>query len=451
MAFWRRILHLLFGLSDYAIARVTGADCGSLQAFEDGTWLAQRFAMRTVVAVVCLLLTGAVRAEAQLRTVAYVSGLSSPIAFEPDPSDPATQYVAEQRGVIRLIRNGVLQPTPFLDISSLVLCCGERGLLGLAFPPNYGATGRFYVTYTRLGDGREVVARYTRSVNPLVANSQGVALRWSTGEDSIRHPFSNHNAGCLAFGPDGFLYIAQGDGGSGGDPENNAQNTSELLGKILRIDVNVPDSNSQGFVVPAGNAGLPRPEIWSLGWRNPWKFSFDQPSRGGTGAMIVADVGQDAWEEIDYEPAGRVGRNYGWKVREGAHFYPPATSTTAPLVDPIHEYGHGEGRSITGGYVYRGVAMPTMRGRYFFADYVNRRVWSLGLRINPSTGEASPSVASDVIDHTAELGGATILGGISAFGLDAAGELYIVSHSGGAILRVVSSIPTAPTNFRIIR
>ena len=208
--------------------------------------------------------------------------------------------------MIRFIRNGVVQATPFLDISSLVLCCGERGLLGLAFPPDYGASGRFYVNYTRAGDGRVVVARYRRSVNPLVAESQGVSLIWSTGEDTIRHPFSNHNAGCMQFGPDGYLYISQGDGGSGGDPENNAQNTSELLGKILRIDVDVPDGHPQGFVVPAGNAGLPRPEIWSLGWRNPWRFSFDMPARGGTGAMLVADVGQDAWEEIDYEPAGRA-------------------------------------------------------------------------------------------------------------------------------------------------
>ncbi len=184
----------------------------------------------------------------------------------------------------------------------------------------------------------------------------------------------------MAFGADGYLYIAQGDGGGGGDPENNAQNTSELLGKILRIDVNVPDAHPQGFVVPAGNAGLPRPEIWSLGWRNPWKFSFDSPARGGTGAMLVADVGQGAWEEIDYEPAGRAGRNYGWRVREGAHPY--TGSTTQPLVDPIYDYDHNAGRSITGGYVYRGAAFPAMRGRYFFGDYATRRVWSLNLHVN---------------------------------------------------------------------
>lgn len=405
--------------------------------------------MRRAAVVTSLLLIGAVRADAQLRAVAYASGFSSPIAFEQDPSDPTVQYVAEQRGVIRVIRNGVVQSTPFLDISRLVLCCGERGLLGLAFPPDYGARGRFFVNYTRAGDGRVVVARYRRSVNPLVAESQGFALVWSTGEDSIRHPFSNHNGGCMAFGPDGYLYIAQGDGGSGGDPENNAQNVNELLGKILRIDIGVPDGHAQGFVVPPGNAGLPRPEIWSLGWRNPWKFSFDHPARGGTAAMLVADVGQGSWEEIDYEPAGRSGRNYGWRFREGAHPY--TGSTMLPLVDPIYDYGHGEGRSITGGYVYRGAAIPAARGRYFFGDYVTRRVWSLNLRVNSTTGEASPSTPGDLVEHTAELGGTSVLGGISGFGLDADGELYIINHSGGSILKIVGGAPRPPTNVRIIR
>ena len=305
------------------------------------------------------------------------------------------------------------------------------------------------MSYTRTGDGRAVVARYRRSVNPLVAESQGFSLVWSTGEDSIRHPFTNHNAGCVAFGPDGYLYIAQGDGGSGGDPENNAQNTSELLGKILRIDVNVADTHPQGFVVPAGNAGLPRPEIWSLGWRNPWRFSFDSPARGGTGAMLVADVGQGAWEEVDYEPAGRGGRNYGWRVREGAHTY--TGSTTQPLVDPIYDYDHGQGRSITGGYVYRGAALPAMRGRYFFADYVTRRVWSIALHVNATTGEASPSTAADLIDHTTDLGGSAVVGGVSSFGLDAAGELYVINYSSGTILKIVGLPPTAPTNLRFIR
>jgi len=202
--------------------------------------------------------------------------------------------------------------------------------------------------------------------------------------------------------------------------------------------------------VPAGNAGLPRPEIWSLGWRNPWKFSFDHPSRGGAGAMFIADVGQNAWEEIDYEPAGRSGRNYGWRFREGAHPY--TGTTTIPLVDPVFDYDHNVGRSITGGYVYRGATVPSLQGRYFFADYANRRVWSLALRVSGTTGEASPSTTADLIEHTDELGGSSAVGNISAFGMDAAGELYIVNYSAGAILKIVnvSSPPTAPTNLRII-
>jgi glucose/arabinose dehydrogenase len=405
-----------------------------------------RFAAATVVGLVLL---GASRVDAQVGTMIYASGFTNPIAFEQDPSDPNVQYVGEQRGVIRLVRNGVVQPTAFLDITSLIVCCGEQGLLSIAFPPNYGSTGRFFVSYTRVGDGRIVVARYRRSAsNPAVADSLGFPLVWSTGLDSIEHRFTNHNAGCMSFGPDGYLYIAQGDGGSGGDPDNNAQNTSQLLGKFLRININVDDQNQQGFVVPPGNAGLPRPEIWSLGWRNPWKFSFDHPSRGGTGAMIVGDVGQEGFEEIDYEPAGRGGRNYGWRIREGAHPYNGGT-TTLPVADPIYDYDHTVGRAIIGGYVYRG-AIANMRGRYFFADYTSRRVWSLALHINGTTGEAAPSTAADLIEHTAELGGATVLGGISAFGVDAAGDLYLVSYTLGRILKVAGP-PRAPTNVRIIR
>jgi glucose/arabinose dehydrogenase len=385
-------------------------------------------------------------AAAQLRAVTYVSGLASPVGFVQDPSDPAVQYVMEQAGTIRLVNNGVLQATPFLQLGSRVAAGGERGLLGLAFPPNYATSGRFYVLYTRAGDGYIVVARYKRSSNRFVADANShFALRWSTGDDFIVHPFANHNAGCLQFGPDGMLYVASGDGGSGGDPNNYAQNTSSLLGKILRIDVtSVSDAHTDGFVVPPGNAGLPAPEIWSLGWRNPWRFSFDSPSLGGTGAMIVADVGQGNWEEIDYEPANRPGRNYGWRLWEGSHPYnqPPGTPL---LTQPLFDYSHSMGASVTGGYVYRG-SVPDMRGRYVFADYVFRRVWSLALTINGS-GEAT---ASDLRDHTAELSTAGALGGISSFGIDADGDLYIVDHTRGLILKVGRE-PRPPTNVRVIR
>ncbi|HSC27483.1 MAG TPA: PQQ-dependent sugar dehydrogenase, partial [Vicinamibacterales bacterium] len=268
-----------------------------------------------------------------------------------------------------------------------------------------------------------------------------------TGLAYIPQPFSNHNGGCLAFGPDGYLYVGMGDGGSGNDPDNYAQRTDQLLGKMLRIDVNVADTHPQGFVVPAGNAGLPRPEIWSLGLRNPWRFSFDSPALGGTGAMLVADVGQNAWEEINHEPAGRSGRNYGWRNREGAHgnvqSVPPSV---VPLVDPIFEYSHAVGSSVTGGFVYRGAALPTMRGRYFFADFVARRVWSIALTVD-AAGEAT---ARDLIEHTQELGGSAVLGNVSSFGLDAAGELYIVNYSAGRVLKL-AKVPSTPANLRIIR
>ena len=225
-----------------------------------------------------------------------------------------------------------------------------------------------------------------------------------------------------------------------------------LLGKFLRIDINVPDSHPQGFVVPAGNAGLARPEIWSLGWRNPWRFSFDPPALGGTGAMLVADVGQDAYEEIDYEPAGRGGRNYGWKVREGAHPYPNGGTTTQPLVDPIYDYDHGRARSITGGYISPRVRHPCAPGALLLR----------GLRDAPrmvartSRERFGRSVAGAARRHRRPHDGARrheTLGGISAFGMDAVGELYIVSYSSGTILKIVGSLtlPAPPTSLRIVR
>jgi glucose/arabinose dehydrogenase len=246
----------------------------------------------------------------------------------------------------------------------------------------------------------------------------------------------------MAFGPDGYLYIGVGDGGSGNDPPNNAQNMNVLLGKMLRIDVSVPDGHAAGLSIPPDNpfpAGQ-RPEIWDIGVRNPWKWSFDDPAHGGTGALVIGDVGQGAWEEVDYEAPGRGGNNYGWRNREGAHdnvtSVPPAFQ---PLVDPIFEYSHAVGASITGGYVYRGTALGSpMRGRYFFADFITHRIWSIALTVNPSTGLAT---ASDLREHTSELSP----GGVSTFGTDAAGELYFSDYSAGTITRIA---PTAPRALR---
>jgi glucose/arabinose dehydrogenase len=223
---------------------------------------------------------------------------------------------------------------------------------------------------------------------------------------------------------------------------------TELLGKMLRINVNVPDSHETGFVIPPGNPGFPRPEIWSLGLLNPWKFSFDDPSKGGTGAMVIGDVGQGVIEEIDYEPAGHAGRNYGWRNYEGTR----ENLMTEPLASaptfPVFQYGRDFGRSITGGYVYRGNMLPGMRGRYFFADFATRRVASVLLSVHPS-GEAS---ASEFRDHTAELGGTGVVGGVSGFGVDAAGEIYILNYNTGTVLRLLPAAPPPPpAGLRIIR
>jgi glucose/arabinose dehydrogenase len=394
-----------------------------------------------VVAVVCLtgFLTGT-SVFAQLRPIPYVSGLTLPVAFVQDPADPAIQYVVQQGGRIRVIRNGTLQPADFLNLAGAISTGGERGLLGMALSPNDGPSGRFYVNFTDT-NGNTVIARFKRSAgNPLVGDlNSRVDLLWSTGERFIRQPYANHNGGTIVFGPDGFLYIGMGDGGSGNDPEHRAQDPAELLGKMLRIDVSVPDSDTAGFSIPADNPfrNTSRPEIWSFGLRNPWKFSFDNPARGGTGALVVGDVGQGAWEEVDYEPAGRGGLNYGWRIREGAHDtgIPNSPPAFTPLVDPIFEYGRSSGSSITGGYVYRGAALgAAYRGRYFFGDFVAGRIWSVALTVDPSTGNAA---ASDLREHTSELSSASV----SSFGVDAAGELYFVNY-GGTIVRIGAS-PTA--------
>jgi glucose/arabinose dehydrogenase len=409
--------------------------------------------VRAVTLLVLLLTGAAADAAAQLRTRVHASGFTQPLAFVQDPTDPAVQFVVEQGGRIRVVRNGTVEPDDFLNLTASVRSGGEQGLLGLAFPPDAGLTGRFYVNFTRT-DGHTVIARFRRSSNPLVADpASRFDLRWNGagGAAIIEQPFGNHNGGHLAFGPDGYLYIGLGDGGSGNDPSHLAQDRSTLLGKMLRVDVNVPDSHPIGYLVPGGNpfvAGGARPEVWSFGWRNPWRYTFDDPSRGGTGGMVAGDVGQNRWEEINYEPLGRGGRNYGWRNREGAHdnvtSLPPAF---IPLVDPIHEYDHATGSSITGGYVYRGTALAAdMRGRYFFADFIRSRVWSIALTVELD-GQAR---ASDLREHTADLGGATQLANVASFGVGSAGELYIVSYGRGVILKIIGPPPT-PGTLRIIR
>jgi glucose/arabinose dehydrogenase len=382
------------------------------------------------------LVGAASAAEAQLTASVYASGFDRPVEFVQDPVLSPVQYIVEQGGRVRVIFNGIVQPTDFLNLTGSILSDGEQGLLGLAFAPDYATSGRVFVTLTNLG-GDIVVARFVRSASNLfVADpSTRFDLRWGgpNGIRAISHPFSNHNGGHIEFGPDGYLYIGLGDGGAAGDPFNNAQDPQTLLGKILRIDVNVPDSDEEGYVVPPDNpfaSGGALPEIWAFGLRNPWKFTVDRSGSGGggTGALLIADVGQGEREEVDYEPSHRGGRNYGWSIREGQQpFLPERTAAFEPLQDPVIDYSHADGHAIIGGYVYRGSHLaPGFQGRYFFADFVFGRVWSLGLSID-GNGEAT---AADLIDHTEELGSDEVLGNISSFGVDAQGEVYILSFNG---------------------
>jgi glucose/arabinose dehydrogenase len=403
----------------------------------------------------CTLFLIPANSYAQLRGQTFVTGFQSPVAFVQDPTDRTVQFVVQQGGRIRVVRNGSILTTDFLNLMGSIDSGGEQGLLGLAFSPDYAQTGRFFVNFTNTS-GHTVIARFRRSVaNPVVADAATrFDLLLGGTQRFIVQPFANHNGGHLAFGPDGYLYIGLGDGGSGNDPGHRAQDPNTLLGKMLRIDITVPDSDNSGYRIPADNpftgTNAALDEIWAFGLRNPWRYNFDDVARGGTGALVIADVGQTRREEIDYEPRARGGRNYGWRNKEGSL----DNVTTLPLAyqpptDPISEYGRSDGGSVSGGFVYRGSRLgAAFRGRYFFADFVSGRVWSLALTID-GAGEAR---ASDRRDHTTELGGSAVLGNVSSFGVDADGELYVVNYS-GSIVRITASStpPSAPTGLRIIQ
>jgi glucose/arabinose dehydrogenase len=393
-------------------------------------------------------------ARAQLAAQVVVQGLSAPVDFVPDPTSATRFFVVQQDGLIRVLENGVLRQQPLLDLRGAVVYGGEQGLLGMAFAPDAATSGRFFVNFTApLGQNgsRTVVARFQRS--PANAATVDPAtrfdLQWPSGLRYIEQPYGNHNGGHLAFGPDGYLYIGLGDGGAGNDPENRSQSASQLLGKMLRIDVNVGDPDPNGYRVPPDNPFLDRQpiealgEIWAFGLRNPWRYSFDDFGAGATGALIIGDVGQGEREEVNYEPAGAGGRNYGWRIREGTVATPGISPNEQPayqpLTQPLFDYVRAIGRAVTGGYVYRGSLLPAhYRGRYFVADFVSSQVASVGLHIDPGTGEAS---VTDVINHTAELGGS--LGGVASFARDLQGELYVVTFA-GRVLKIVPSPAVTP-------
>ncbi|GAB4282006.1 MAG: PQQ-dependent sugar dehydrogenase [Deferrisomatales bacterium] len=349
-----------------------------------------------------------------------VAGVTRPVQATHAGDGSGRLFVVEQTGRIRVLREGELAPAPFLDLADRVRCCGEQGLLGLAFHPRYADNGLFYVNYTRKADGATVVARFSVDpANPDLADPSSQKVIFT-----VEQPFGNHNGGQLAFSPrDGFLYIGLGDGGSANDPGNRAQDPGSLLGKLLRLDVD----RAAPYAVPPDNPfvgeGEPLDEIWALGLRNPWRFSFDRL----TGDLFIGDVGQDAWEEIDLQPAGAGGANFGWRCREGAHDFLFAPECAGRLlVDPIAEYGHDQGNAVTGGFVYRGRAHPAMAGRYFYADYGTGKVWSLARAAEG--GWSAPELELDLAFP------------ISSFGEDEAGELYLVEYSfsgAGKVRRLV--------------
>lgn len=383
--------------------------------------------MKKTLLSLLMVCTGLAYAQT-LQLQAFAQGFNSPteIAHAGD----ARLFVVQQGGLIRILNsNGTINSTPFLNVSALLSSGSERGLLGLAFHPQYAANGYFYINYTNTA-GSTVVARYTRSsTNPDVADTSTATIILT-----VAQPFSNHNGGCIRFGPDGYLYIGMGDGGSGGDPQNNAQNINSLLGKMLRIDVN----NGSPYSNPSTNAFINvtgADEIWATGLRNPWKFSFDRT----TGDLWIGDVGQNAIEEINKVAAGTpAGLNFGWRCYEATAAYNTSgCQGIGTYTMPLTQYTHSlnGGCSITGGYVYRGTTYPNLAGKFVFADYCNDRIGYVN--------------TNNTLTFTAALGNL----GITTFGEDINGQLYAAGNVTGQVYKVVdtslSTADFAKNNFTI--
>jgi glucose/arabinose dehydrogenase len=392
------------------------------------------------VTIAFLALAGIAAAQTQLLTSQrFAAGFSRPLYAGCAPGDTSRVFVIEQfvgtSGRIRIIRNGQVVLTPFLTVPN-VSTGNEQGLLGMAFHPNYQANGFFYVFYTDVQGGvaYDNVARYTRTTADIAnpASFQRVIR--------VQDPFSNHNGGNIAFGPDGYLYVGIGDGGSANDPGNRAQTiTNMLLGKFLRLDVNgddFPADPERNYAIPMTNpfVGVTGDdEIWSYGWRNPWRWCFDRL----TGDLYVGDVGQNLIEEIDFEPANTPGRNYGWRCMEGLNCtgLTGCTCNAPTLTNPIHTYSHsGGGCSVTGGCVYRGTCLPSsINGTYFFAEYCTNQIWSL---------KYTGGMVTQFMERTAELapGGGFSINSVTSFGEDSWGEIFIVDQ-GGEIWKIVPRGP----------
>ncbi len=345
----------------------------------------------------------------------FVSGLTKPTDLKGPDDGSGRLFILEQPGRIRIVQNGQLLDTPFLDITRQVGSQGsEQGLLGIDFDPNFAQNGIFFTNYTDR-QGNSVVSQWNvSSSDPNQADPQSEQVLLT-----LDQPYQNHNGGGVFFGPDGYLYLSFGDGGSGGDPQGNGQNTNTLLGTILRIQPNLQG----GYSIPSGNpfAGGQggQQEIYLYGLRNPWRFSFDQ----ATGDMYIADVGQNQWEEVDFLPAGSSGgENFGWNYYEGSHAYAGQPPQGVDFTFPVYEYSHDQGCSITGGYVYRGSDLPNWQGIYLFGDYCSGEVWGM-LR------DAQGQWQTQALFQTPY--------NISAFGQDASGSVYLLDHSQGQVLKLV--------------
>jgi len=369
-----------------ALAAVVGTAC----AGADGQAAATTAAVTTAAAPRSTA-TGDARSPRRLRARVIVRGLAAPLYVSAAPGEPGRLYVVEQTGRIRVVEDGRIRREPFLDLRSQVESGGEQGLFSIAFHPDYGQNRRFYVQYTDLNENTRIVEFRSNGTRALPGTRRQIFF--------LEDPYSNHNGGQLVFGPDRRLYAGMGDGGGGGDPQNRSQDLGQLFGKLLRFDVDSPGSPLQ-------------PEIVALGLRNPWRFSFDRAN----GDLYIGDVGQLHSEEIDYTPSGSPGlENYGWDVYEGRRQFERKDPGQGRLVFPIATYGRELGYSVTGGYVYRGSAVPSFRGRYIYGDFGTGRIWSLkvvrgrarGLRLEPFRIQS-----------------------LASFGEDAAGELYAVSLYG---------------------
>ena len=353
---------------------------------------------------------------AAIKLEELATDLRSPVFVTHAGDKSGRMFVVEKTGTIAILRDGKRTAAPFLDVSNLITSSGsEQGLLGLAFHPDYAKNGRFFIYYTA-SNGDNTLARYQVSGDPDVADPASATVLFAQPDFA-----ANHNGGMLAFGPDGYLYVGLGDGGGGGDPQANGQNRSALLGKLLRLDV----SGDTPYTIPPDNpwpdgADNARPEIWAYGLRNPWRFSFDRAN----GDLYIGDVGQNAYEEIDFQPAnGKGGLNYGWNTREALHCFGKDTCDANGMIDPIVEYAHDQGCSVTGGYVYRGAAYPALQGQYIFGDYCSGTIWSLQ-RDASGTWTQRQLLESKL--------------SISSFGEDEAGELYLLDL-GGTLYRVTAA------------